>query len=357
MMLHWKDRVSRSVLAAIAVIVLFAGILIVQVPPGRAAAVDRGVSRSAWRQVHPKFSPSARIEAAMAYDPANRTTLLFGGLGNGPGHRVVFGDTWTWNGVNWNQQHPASSPPARYSAVMAYEPATQSVVLFGGNDGGSIDRFLGDTWTWTGSNWVEHHPPTSPPARYSSQMALDARTSDDVLYGGFGNAPGHAAFLGDTWEWNGNDWIQRTPAASPPGLLGGVATTAPQGVVVFGGFALTRDSSQTWLWNGSTWRRWRGLGHPIGSEYPAAAPVYVGGPAILFGGFAGCCSYGSPLALGYPSATWSWNGSRWLRVVVASRPPPREEASMATGPGRGTVVLFGGLTGTRYLRDTWVYQG
>ena len=64
----------------------------------------------------------------MAYDAATGTVVLFGGDGSSGD----LGDTWTWNGTTWTEQTPATSPPARESATMAYDAATGTVVLFGG---------------------------------------------------------------------------------------------------------------------------------------------------------------------------------------------------------------------------------
>jgi hypothetical protein len=77
----------------------------------------------------------------MAYDAATGTVVLFGGFGSSS----LLGDTWTWNGTTWTQQHPATSPSARDVAAVA-DAATGTVVLFGGGspDGG----VFGDTWTW-----------------------------------------------------------------------------------------------------------------------------------------------------------------------------------------------------------------
>ncbi len=49
----------------------------------------------------------------------------------------------------WARQHPAVHPPARYAASMAYDAATGTAVLFGGdNDHGVV---FADTWTWDGT--------------------------------------------------------------------------------------------------------------------------------------------------------------------------------------------------------------
>jgi hypothetical protein len=68
--------------------------------------------------------------------------VLFGGTArHGP-----LGDTWTWDGSTWTKQAPATSPPAREFASMAYDPATGNLVLFGGDNAGP--RSFNDTWTW-----------------------------------------------------------------------------------------------------------------------------------------------------------------------------------------------------------------
>ena len=45
-------------------------------------------------------------------------------------------------------------------------------------------------------------------------LAYDAARGRVVLFGGSGGG-----YLADTWEWDGNDWIQRTPSNSPCGRL------------------------------------------------------------------------------------------------------------------------------------------
>ena len=113
----------------------------------------------------------------MAYDPATQQLVLFGGLS-----RTALGDTWMWSGTTWTQQFPATSPPARDSASMAYDAATQQLVLFGGE--GSTNQDFSDTWTWSGTNWTQLSPATNPPARAGSSMAYDASAHQLVLFGG-----------------------------------------------------------------------------------------------------------------------------------------------------------------------------
>jgi hypothetical protein len=90
----------------------------------------------------------------------------------------------------WTKQDPATSPSARYGASMAYDAATGTIVLFGGDS--NFGLFDG-TWTWDGSTWTKQHPATHPSARNLASMAYDAATSTIVLFGGSGR--------GDTWTW------------------------------------------------------------------------------------------------------------------------------------------------------------
>jgi hypothetical protein len=64
------------------------------------------------------------------------------------GYSPILDDTWTWNGSTWTQQAPATSPPARVGASMAYDATASDIVLFGGY--GTGDIYPNDTRTWGG---------------------------------------------------------------------------------------------------------------------------------------------------------------------------------------------------------------
>jgi hypothetical protein len=53
--------------------------------------------------------------------------------------------TWAWDGINWTEVHPATSPGARYAASMAYVPLDNGLVLFGGFNPQTLD----DTWIFS----------------------------------------------------------------------------------------------------------------------------------------------------------------------------------------------------------------
>ena len=152
-------------------------------------------------------------------------------------------DTWVWNGTNWTQANPATSPSARADYTMVYDAARSQVVLFGGKDG--TGNYVNDTWVWNGSNWIQQSPLNSPPARYAHGMAYDAAHSQTVMFGGY-----NGNFLNDTWAWDGTNWTQESPTASPSGRYAPNAMTydgARDQVVLFGGLA-SSQFNDTWAW-------------------------------------------------------------------------------------------------------------
>jgi hypothetical protein len=133
----------------------------------------------------------------MAFDAAHNQIVLFGGCCDARDN--FLNETWTWDGTNWTKQSPTNSPSARYDAAMAYDAAHSQVVLFGGvNNGG-----LNDTWTWDGTNWTKQSPTNSPSARYNPAMAYDAASGQVVLFGGCCDAG--INLLNDTWTWDGTN--------------------------------------------------------------------------------------------------------------------------------------------------------
>jgi hypothetical protein len=200
-----------------------------------------------WTQVFPSAAPSGRRfdTQGMAYDAATQTVLLFGGYSNATGQ--VFGDTWTWNGKTktWTQQHPTASPSAR-RATIAYDGTRGKVLLFGGDDPSTGNTF-GDTWTWDGTNWAQRAPVASPSPRGLASMAFDASVHKVVLFGGV--TPGQACPNNDTWAWNGTNWTLASSSAVPPGRFaaGMASDLAAQSAILFGGFGCGFGLSDTWV--------------------------------------------------------------------------------------------------------------
>ena len=90
------------------------------------------------------------------------------------------------------------------------------MVLFGGLDKDHIYG-LNDTWVWDGSNWTQQFPQASPPERYLHALAYDSAHGQVVLFGGDGAWDFNLDyFLYDTWLWDGSNWTEQFPQTRPP---------------------------------------------------------------------------------------------------------------------------------------------
>jgi hypothetical protein len=182
----------------------------------------------------------------MAYDIARQRVVCFGGRALGQ-----LSDTWEWDGSNWIQRSPATVPSPRLEHAMAYDAGRQRVVMFGGRD---IPTSLADTYEWDGNDWlVQRVPPAGPRPRHRHTMAYDVARRRVVMFGGSDYLTW--TFFNDTWDWVGNDWIQRSPVTSPPWREGGARAydIARQRVVL--------SSGDTWIYGPLT----RASAYPLGS--------------------------------------------------------------------------------------------
>jgi hypothetical protein len=113
---------------------------------------------SQWSELSGSGGPSPRVGSSMVYDSALSEALLFGGdtatayttASASQAETYTLGaplnDLWAWNGSAWQQLHPATSPPARFYAQMAYDGADGQVVLLGGAVNDTAD--IADTWVY-----------------------------------------------------------------------------------------------------------------------------------------------------------------------------------------------------------------
>jgi len=238
-----------------------------------------------WEKVNTgsMLIPDPRHSAAMAYDEQTGKVVLFGGAN---GTELPLNDTWIWNGAdqtwqeaNWDVENGVPlgpTPSARKGAAIAYDPASKQVLLFGGQGASGA---LNDTWLWDGISqaWEQVIPASGGPSKRSyAQMAhyyIDEGQGPEgrvVLFGGIDGS----AIQGDTWVWNGKErtWTKQTPAAAPPPLHS--ATMAYDGAkaVLFGGDAgpvvnepvvgppktptsvsYEKSNGRIWVWDGETW--------------------------------------------------------------------------------------------------------
>ncbi len=237
-------------------------------------------------------------------------------------------------------------PGPRYAQSMAYDSARQRVVMFGGNSqlqwpGG----VLGDTWEWDGWSWEQRTSPTSPAPRGHAVLAYDSVRGVCVLFGGCQGPAG----MSDTWEWDGVNWTQRTPAVAPsPRYHHAMTFDAARGkVVLFGGWTAFADLGETWEWDGVTWQL---LSPPVSPSARHGCPMVFEtgrGVVTMFGGRSGGA---------YLAETWEWNGSAWTQRALTLSPPGRYAHGLVYDSLRQRAVLHGGFNGGEF-GDTWEWNG
>lgn len=288
-------------------------------------------------------SLTVRNAHALAYDEGSSAVMLFGGADE----KQVLGDLWAWNGEAW-QCLSDQGPSPRTFPALAYDGATNHLVVFGGNSvlfGTPADTasFLDDMWEWDGGNWRQIDV-QRPSARAEASMAYDRNRKRLVLFGGYRSENGKRVRLGDTWEWDGRSWTQMD--AGGPSARNGAAMaydTDRRRVVLFGG---SGNSGDTWEWDGSHWTPIV----PAQTEArfnPAMAYDRREHLLIRFGGWTPDGRVGD---------TWKYDGEEWSPIPTEG-PVRRNHTSMAYDTERGVIVLFGGHDGDHIFGDTWEWNG
>ncbi len=195
-----------------------------------------------WRTLQPVdgITPPPLADVAATFHEATGRLLLFGGtLPSG----LDSGRTWLWNGAFWDEPFFPDSPPRPlHAAALAYVPALEAAVLFGGiRDGVAVD----ETWTWSLGGWRRRSDgpaPQDPRRRFVGFPRADAAVLCDSV-----SSPSHRG----TWLFNAAGWTRMAETAPPASDLGLDTPTAYDPVARM----LVRYSSggpnqvtQRWIW-------------------------------------------------------------------------------------------------------------
>ncbi|MEA2488738.1 MAG: large repetitive protein [Acidobacteriota bacterium] len=162
---------------------------------------------TSWTEIKPPKDrkPEARALFTMWYDPILKKTVLYSGLGrpNLDSRIVRFSDMWAFDGTGWNKLAPATTPGERFGSQAVVDPRTGKVLLFGGllvekeADVAKRQYFANDTWEWDGANWRKIDAKRSPAGRQNFGLAFDPASNQVVLYGGYAGF-----YYSDLWAWD-----------------------------------------------------------------------------------------------------------------------------------------------------------
>jgi hypothetical protein len=324
---------------------------------GATAAQTPAAAELKWVEPSLIGLPVARASAAMVYDAAMGATLLYGGNT----YDTLYGDTWAFSKTTgWTQLTPAVSPPPLQGASMAYDPTSQTVVLFGGSltripAGSGTDS--DETWTWDGVTWTQQFPSVSPSARSwnaTNGMVFDSQLGEVVLFGGY---TARFGMMDDTWEWDGKTktWTQQFPTDSPSERVATLAyDETTNTVMLFGGWTNGIDYDDTWTYDGVNWVQQ----HPVTSPPARADNGLAYDPVlksiVLFGGLAGACE---DCGQGRLNDTWLWGGKNWYQAQTSTSPEPSSGVSFAYDGTTNGMLLFGGwINDADFTNRTWFFK-
>jgi hypothetical protein len=195
--------------------------------------------RSGWRRMGTAAAPGPRDHTQMVYDPMRRRSILFGGQGP---PSTFPSETWAWDGTHWERVDTAG-PPARVHHALTYDADANQVVVFGGYQ----PDVAPPTMIWVrDSTWragAQHGP------RTHMRTAYDERANQLYVFGGMGAASAFMALKEGAWR--------RIDAPGPsPRYLPGLTYDRRRGVLVlFGGGDETGLLSDTWEFDGNSWRQ------------------------------------------------------------------------------------------------------
>ena len=317
-----------------------------------------------WQQLAPAASPPPRAAgAAMAYDPVDNYTVLFGGCVQGSywySQCIPSNQTWIFQYGNWSLLTTSVSPPARFYSAMTWDAADGYLLLFGGN---SSSGFLNDTWSYLNGSWTQISTSTVPGARAGAAMTYDSAAGAVVLFGGERNrtliSGAGESYSGsdysDTWLYSHGSWMQIFPTAHPAARDSSAFAMDPVDgyAVLFGGFSWAGiNYDETWLFAHGNWS----LVGPSGSNSTYAYVPGRNGASMAWDPTLGAVVlFGGHDAFSFYNDTWAFSNGSW-QALTGAGPSPRWGASVTYDGAMGCLVLFGGYWDpTAYMGQTWIY--
>ena len=145
-----------------------------------------------------------RVSHSAVYDAANNRMIVFGGAaadGQFNDVWVLMNANGLGGTPTWSRLSPAGAlPTARNGHSAAFDGATGQMLVFGG---GGDDGLRNDTWALSHANGLGDAPTwtrltaagTAPPARVAASAIYRPATNRLVIFGGDTNA----GSLNDTW--------------------------------------------------------------------------------------------------------------------------------------------------------------
>ncbi|MBN1551779.1 hypothetical protein JW979_09935, partial [bacterium] len=280
--------------------------------------------------------PEPRSNALMVTCDTTPYVYLYGGSRSGE-EDPLFDDLWSFNGLAWQPvQISGNAPPARLHAQAAYNPLSDELVLYGGDNG---TMSLDDTWIFKDGDWTLITPDVSPPAIAKGAMAYDYLNDGILLFGG----ETQDQYLDTTYFFNGTTWSPLSTGQAPSARILHRMTSdrSHNRIWMFGGVDADGYNDELWYWDGSNWNE-----SIISDQFAPVGRIGHGisfladfNRLVVFGGFIG----EDP---GYFfNDTWIFDGNQWqLLTQMHTLPSPRGFFGFGAIQSQHSCYLFGGKT-------------
>jgi hypothetical protein len=286
----------------------------------------------------PAIGPSA------ATLPSGSGILVFDRLDNAPSIDA----TWMWSGSCWSEQ-PAFSGHPVFGPALATDPATSSVMAYGGWDATATDAYVAlyqtwefrkdawslvardgprlagptaiddpklggvlmigagadaeETWLLSQWGWQQLHPEHSPPSRLGASLGIDPATGDLIAYGGF-RIPKDP--MTNTWRWTGTDWVLEMAATDELRLPVAGLVVADRHSLWLLASAPYSNQLEVWRWSGNMWV----ATNILGPRLLGFGAAFDGREILVFGGL----DEGPGANGALSTAEWAWSGKSWRRL-------------------------------------------
>ncbi|NND71880.1 MAG: hypothetical protein HKN43_09890 [Rhodothermales bacterium] len=241
-----------------------------------------------------------------------------------------------------SQKPNTTVPDARSGFAMTYDDLRGRVVIYGGTDIESNRR--NDTWEWNGNQWLQIDA-TGPPPLSDALFTFDKSNGVTVVFGG----RSEDGLTNDTWLFDGTKWMLADTSGPEPRQLGAMAyDESSERIILYGGSGEERRRlSDTWAWDGESW-----------SELPTTdGPGGLGAHMMTFddnletvvivGGYDGSNTL---------AQTWAFTNNDWV-LADSVTTPPRLHGSVARDVDENRLLLFGGFGEAGRDSTTWAFDG
>jgi len=145
----------------------------------------------------------------------------------------------------------------------------------------------------------------------------------------------------ELWQLRGTSWSKLSPKTMPVFDVGETVYDSHRDRVVLVAIKYN-GPSETWEWDGADWKLRVGVPTPLGSGFE-----------LVFDDNRGVVT--AVTAIGNKVGVLDYDGVSWKQRTVTNAPIARSHFSCAVGDG--SLLLFGGLSGSIYLAQTWVLAG